>query len=253
MTKVELLQQRGIPLTGINVYDWTGATKPLVRFGNSYATWTQLHSLVYDYGGAVTSEGYAHQSLSSMTPAQRRADTCGVLGDYAAKGLNASGMYAYSGGPYIDTYQRSLVSTCYAFGRKYATSMNVMSALKYPWALKVQSLSGGCVSREAGCFGKFSPKTYTTPASLTSRFTPGSGQVAVLQIYHLLQGRGPTWDCQSSNHQTSRTEDYCLSDLTAYLDNLPSSVKFATIDDLAAAVGRGPGLLSGEPRLSAQR
>ncbi|CCH78162.1 exported hypothetical protein [Nostocoides japonicum T1-X7] len=253
VTKVGLLHDRGIPLTGINVYDWTGESKPLVHAGNSYASWPQLDALVNDDGGALSSEGRAHESLKNMTPAQRLSDTCGVLQDYKARGFNASGMYAYSGGPYIDSYQRSLVSTCYAFGRKYSTGMNTMSKIRYPWALKVLSLNGGCASRAAGCFGGHSPKTYTPSAWLTDHFTPGVGQVAVLQIYHLFQGHGPTWDCDSSRHQTVKTEDYCLSDVTAYLDSLPASVKFVTIDDLAKAVGRGPGQLSSGPSTTSSR
>lgn len=243
--KVNTLADRGMPLTGINVYDWTGNSTPLTISGNTYATWPQLTDLVQSRGGALASEGRNHQQLSTMTPAERWNDTCGLQSDYRARGLNVSGMYAYAGGPFQAEYQRTLVSQCFAFGRKYGTRVNTMSKLAAPWLLNVWSLNGGCAKGAGTCFGKQPPQRYTTPETLLTGLTPNKGQVAVLQIYHLLTGKGSTWDCTSAAHQTARTEDYCLEDVLAFLDGLPADIRFATIDDLAAAVGRGPGQLPG--------
>lgn len=242
--KLQVLTNRGIPLTGINVYDWTGhGTSPVVR-GNTYALWPQLRQMV-DAGGSLTSEGYAHDSLNGMTAAQRWHDTCGVLGDYRRQGFEASGMYAYSGGPMQKTNQSELVNRCYSFGRQYGSSPQRLTALKAPWTLKVRSINGGCVSAGAVCFGRPGQRTYETVEQLERSFVPGPGEVSVLQYYHLVAGRSGSWDCTSAQHQTARSEIYCLSDVTGFIDGLPSDVKVATVDDLAAAVGRAPHQLPG--------
>ena len=240
--KVALLANRNIPLTGINVYDWTSETTSPRVSNNVYATFPQLRSLTAA-GGAITSEGRAHTFLTGMTRWQQWSDTCGVLDDYRAKGLEASGMYAYSGGPYQSAYQSSLVKYCYAFGRKYGRTLNRMTALADPWVLNVRSVNGGCVTARATCFGSVGKRSYDT--DLATTLVPRAGQVAVLQVYHLYVGSGPTWDCDSARHQTYKSETYCLNDVTDFLDNLPADVKVATIDDLARAVGRAPEQLPG--------
>ncbi len=242
--KATMLANRNVPLTGITVYNWTADTTSPIVSGNRYATWPQLQGVVAR-GGAVTSEGLDHNRLDSMTPEERWQDTCGVLPSYRARGLDASSMYAYSGGPYQAVHQKQLVKNCYAFGRQYSTKRNVMKALADPWVLGVRSLNGGCATAASTCFGVSGTRGYDTLDNLRATVTPKAGEVAVLQVYHLLVGRGPTWDCTSTPHQTSTTETYCLSDVMAFLDGLPSDVKVATTADLAAAVGRAPGQLPG--------
>lgn len=241
--KQQMLTNRGIPLTGITVYDWTQQGPTVVK-GNIYATWPQLRTTV-DAGGAVTSEGYAHTSLDGMSPTRRWQDTCGVLSDYQAKGHDASSMYSYSGGPYKSSHQNQLVSRCYAFGRQYSSRKNEMRSLADPWVLKVRSINGGCVTKGSSCFGKGGTRGYDSLDNLRSTLVPSAGQASVLQFYHLLVGTGPTWDCTSAKHQTSTTETYCLTDVMSFLDTLPADVKVATTADLAAAVSRSPGQLPG--------
>lgn len=241
--KQQMLTNRGIPLTGITVYDWTQQVSPVIK-GSRYASWPELQTTI-DSGGAVASEGYAHTSLDSMTPTRRWQDTCGVLGDYRDRGFDASSLYAYSGGPHQANHQQELVKYCYSFGRKYLTRLNTMLQLADPWVLNVRSINGGCVNRAATCFGTTGTKGYDTLENLRSTLVPNAGQVAVLQYYHLVVGQGPTWDCTSPQHETARTEVYCLSDVMSFLDGLPSDVKVATTADLAASVGRAPGQLPG--------
>lgn len=244
--KISLLQSFGAPLTGINVADWTGESARLCVRGNRYASWPDLESLVGG-GGAVTSEGVNHQALLGMSKSDQWQDVCGVEQAYADHGLQATGMYAYSGGPYDAWFQNHLVEYCSALGRRYSERLNTMSQLAAPWTLYVHSLNGGCNAARTTCFGVRPPQKYQTVGHLLNTTVPAAGQVAVLQIYHLVSGQTVNWNCTGarSQHATYRTEYYCANDLRAFLSALPAGVKFATIDDLAAAVGRAPGQLPG--------
>lgn len=259
------LAVRQVPATALTVINYTGETDRQCVAGRRYASWTDYTRLHTSQGWDVVSEGFNHQDFTTVTAsstlAARQAawdDTCGSRPTFHAHGLDASGMYAYAGGPKASYVQQAFVSKCFAWGRHYGSGMNSRTRMTAPWYQSTLSVGGGrCNDPALACYtAPPTTKPYLLPTALASSFNPAPAHWASVQIYNLVTGKRVgerpadfSWDCSSPDvkrHWTSRTEFYCADDFFGALDQ--RSTTATTTTPLAVAQAWGRTNLTGTPR-----
>jgi hypothetical protein len=190
-----------------------------------------------------------HDNITKMTPAQQHEESCGSLAPLAVHGhTRAAGLFAYGGNHSNSTIQRDVVSTCFAYGRRYWDSGNVRSEMKPPWFQRTISVNGGrCHDATLPCadLAVRNNRVYTLPEELVAALPSTDDEWTVIQYYRLVSGTTTlgtwSWDCTSPDvrkHWTSDPEIYCYDDFRRVLDAVPEQV--ATVDPatVAAAWGR---------------
>src|SRR5262249_31476505 len=133
--------------------------------------------------------------------------------------------------------QANVVSTCFAYGRRYAQAPNVRSKMTAPWFANTDSVNGGsCNESGTACSNVGgAPRRYRSPVDLASRVAGVQPDRWVnLQFYRFVtgargtpKGSGFRWDCTSSDwrqHWTSKTELYCYNDFLSVLDAVGAGV-----------------------------
>jgi hypothetical protein len=247
------LGRRGIRATGTVVGNRTGDTSRACQPGfTSYATWADLARLRDTGRFTFVSHGATYADMTGLTPDGQRAESCGSLAALEAHGhTRAWGLFAYPNDKYTAGIQQDVVSTCFAYGRRYGNGVNTPSSTAAPHFQSTWSWpSGRCDDPALTCSswaGGGDGTRYTSPDALAVAMAGGEGEWNVVQGYRFLRGRriaasGAQWDCTSTDwraHWTNAAESYCLSDLLTALDRTHGAT-FTDPASVAEAWGRTP-------------
>ena len=232
-TVAPYLQSVGMTGTGSLVTGKTHATKNNCTHGGDSltASWAQATTLAQTYGWSFVSATATYPGdLTSLTPTQQQAETCGSAKTLDAHGLpGAHGLIAYPGAQGLPTsVQAKYGAKCFAWGREYQKSGTTTAAMGTTppfWQFTRVFNGGPCNDPTATCYtiaAHGSPR-YATPAdiiALVNALQPG--QWLTLQSFMLVTGKNPPyarngtrWNCTSSNpdlHWTNDVERYCYND-----------------------------------------
>ncbi len=221
--------------------------------GDIYANWSDLHNLNSSYGFQVVSEGLNHHDITTETPSQQKAESCGSLPDFNNEGFTrAWSEFAYPDDMYTTAIQRNIVSTCYAYGRIYSYTpvINMRSTMAAPWFEQADNVLGGeCNVKTLPCYslGTTKGRHYTNPNGWAGELKRETGdEWDDLQFYQLVSGSSDmsstfSWDCTSPNwklHWTSHNEMYCLNDFMTIVDSIQPGVLDVDPATVATAWGR---------------
>jgi hypothetical protein len=243
------LQTRGMTATAAAVVAFTKPAESCIA-GEIYASWADLQSLNARYGWKVVSAGMTYSNITTMTPAQQLAESCGSLPSFTAEGLNANGVFAYPNNWWNTIVQTNVVSTCFDYGRNYKNVANNESTMNPDGIQNTIGIVGGaCDTAGVPCYASIpgqKNKRYENPATFESLAgREGSGQWIDLQFYKLVTGSSSdgtlSWDCTGSDptlHWTSQPELYCQKDFDAILNSVPAGVVVTDPASVAAAWGR---------------
>jgi hypothetical protein len=246
----DALQARGDVATGIVITDRTQETTRKCFLGYALqASWADIAGLA-DRGWSFVSGGTHAQDISSLPPSEQYAETCGSLQAFADHGLDASGMFAWANNVYDDTVQRTMVATCFDWGRRYSKRLNTPAINQAPYVQRTWSLTGGSCAAGTGSCSTYPPtvgahSVYQPPSVFASYLAGSPDTWAVLQAYRLVKGSNLSgnlqWDCSASNpaqHWTNRGEMYCYRDYLTIVDSVPASSVITDPAGVAAAWGR---------------
>ncbi len=203
------------------------------------ASWADAKNLADNFGWTFVSHTATYPvDLTTLTPAQEDAETCGSANTIDAHGLpGAHGLIAYPGtGGAASEIQADYGSKCFAWGRQYGASGLTLSsaATTAPYWQRTQAGNGGaCNDPTAACYTVVSSndKRYSMPGDLVAQLdalTPG--QWFSLQSFILVKGKSPTytnsdvaWDCTSTDpalHWTNDNERWCWGDFQTVMKAL---------------------------------
>lgn len=228
-------QTRGLVGTAAVVTGQTAdSTETCFSDIGTYASWDDLAHLRDDRGWTAVSTGKQHADITTMTPEDQREESCGTLDTLAAHGHDrAWGLYGYPNNHYTDAIQTDLVSTCFAYGRKYVTptspSQNARADTVAPWFQWSLSVNGGnCNTSSLPCYAQDGvDRRYMSPTYLKNVMSVASDEWAVIQMYRFVDGArtdpgAPNrWDCTDadwSKHWTNKAELYCIDDFLGAVD-----------------------------------
>jgi hypothetical protein len=181
-----------------------------------------------------------------MTRDQQWNETCGSILDLRAHGhMRGDGYFAYPDNAWNNDVQTNVVSTCFAFGRKYQSAVATRTGVTTPpyYAVTQQVGGGSCADPSLPCFTLNVPWPYRSPDLISGMMTNLSpGKWMILQAYVLVDGaRAGKWDCTSSDwraHWTTDWERYCWSDYLRILDAMPAAATVTDPKTVAQAWGR---------------
>jgi hypothetical protein len=195
-----------------------------------YPSWEMLERLHADYGWESTSHSATYPNMTLLSRARQIAESCGTLPTFVSHGFNrAWGMFSYPDDKRSTAIQTDVVSSCFAFGRRYSPTRNTVGTMSAPWWAKVKSVNGGrCNDTAAACSSVATRYRYENPLTVANLFDVLPGQWAIAQFHKLVTGskRAGTvrWDCSATDwrlHFTSRTEMYCWNDYQRILNGIP--------------------------------
>lgn len=250
------LQRRGLTGTGSIVLDFTAASAltcyddrradgTVVRrqaiLGGSWATAATLRD---SYGWSFVSHSKSYRDMTTLSASQQRAESCGTLQTFRNHGhYRADGLFAYPNNRFTPAIQSQIVSTCFAFGRRYG-DLNLRSAMAPPWFAQSHAVNGGaCNSASLPCYGLATPFRYSSPVALGNEVAGlGADQWLILQGYRFLRGSAAgRYDCTASDwhaHWTTSTEEYCWNDYLRVLDRINAATHVVDPKTVATAWGR---------------
>jgi hypothetical protein len=251
------LQRRALPATGTVV---TRQVRPSSRLclddldvngnvvhpgGVLYGSWADLGNLRRNNGWTFVSHSRTYRTMTTLTPAEQRAEACGSIADLRGRGhLRGDGLFAYPNNFWTDAVQRDVVATCFAFGRIYGSAPNDRATTGPPWFQRTVSVNGGnCNVTTLPCYTFTAPRRYTSPVSLGDRIARlGPDQWFVMQHYRFVTGQvAGRWDCRAADwrrHWTGSAEEYCWNDYRSILDRIPSTTVVTDPKTVAVAWGR---------------
>lgn len=210
------------------------------------ASWDDLATLRDQWGWSFVSHSRTYpQNWDTMTQRQQWDESCGTILDLLAHGhTRADGLFAYPHNQWTVEAQTNVISTCFAFGRRYAGGATTRAAVTTPpyWANTQQVGGGNCNVAGAMCSG-VSDLPYRSPVKLAGQMAAlKPGQWLDLQAYVLVKGtRAGLWDCTSSDwhfHWTNDWERYCWNDYLRILDAIPQGAVTTDPKTIAQAWGR---------------
>ena len=216
------------------------------------ASWADLTRLRDDFGWEFVSGGMTHNNITTMTPDQQREESCGSLSAFTNHGhTRAWGLFGYGNNKSTYEIQRTIVASCFAYGRTYSGGRNVRSRMAAPWFQKTNSINGGkCNEPALPCYTMTvkNDRRYTLPTRLVNLMNVGPDEWVVIQMYRFatgarLTGSGQRWDCSSSDwtkHWTSDPEMYCFEDYLYAIDRIPLTAVVTDPATVAEAWGRRP-------------
>lgn len=248
------LAGRGLTGVGNVVVNRTSSTSTRVcqsRF--AHASWNDLALLRDTYGWSFVSAGSTYANMTTLTPAQQRVESCGSLQAFTDHGhTRAHGLFAYANDKLTTSIQTNVVSTCFAYGRKYGSGLN-RRPVPAPYLQSTVSFNGGAcndLSQPCSNTAAHGGRRYAVPSRVRTALQPLANQWATVQFYRFVTGSrnvasDPTfaWDCTSTNvnrHWTSRPEAYCWEDFKSALDAIPANAVVTDPLDVAQAWGRAP-------------
>lgn len=245
----EDLEARGMVATTTLVVNRTGATTELCIGGNIYASWPDLKALVGE-GWSVVSDGMTHNNIVTMSSSQQMQESCDLRAAFTQHGLNGSGLYAYGGNKFTTAIQRTIVATCFTYGRTYRGGVNHRATMSSIGFQNTNSITGGaCNKAGQPCYATITGqagKHYMSPVTLAAMVAGEHGDQWIdLQFYRLVAGAvhngAYSWDCTSSDwtlHWTSQTEMYCQNDFDAILSQVPAGIVVTDPATVGTAWGR---------------
>ena len=195
-----------------------------------YPSWEMLERLHADYGWESTSHSATYPNMTLLSRARQIAESCGTLPTFVSHGFNrAWGMFSYPDDKRSTAIQTDVVSSCFAFGRRYSPTRNTVGTMSAPWWAKVKSVNGGrCNDTAAACSSVATRYRYENPLTVANLFDVLPGQWAIAQFHKLVTGSKLAgtvrWDCSATDwrlHFTSRTEMYCWNDYQRILNGIP--------------------------------
>ena len=245
------LQRRGYTGVGAIVLDRTSEeTRKCINKLYQSASWEDIDEL-QEMGWSFVSAGQDYANMTTLTPEELYAESCGTLDAFAEKDIDASGEFAYPNNKSTTAMQADIISTCFAWGRQYQVyGATTLAGSGAPWFQFTHSLRGGkCNEATRPCYTSVGGATtrYQLPARLGQWLTGlKPDEWATLQAYRFVvgsHGTFPTWDCRSTDpraHWTSQTELYCWNDYLAVLDKVPSTALVTDPGTVARTWGRIP-------------
>jgi hypothetical protein len=247
------LYDRGGIGAGSVVTSWLRESTTRCTRSVIYPSWDTLESLHTDYGWESVSHSATHRNMTTLTHSQQEAESCGTLPTFVNHGFTrAWGMFAYPNNKRSVAIQTDVVSTCFAFGRRYSPSANRIGTTSAPWWGKVKPVNGGrCNDPTAACSSIAVRYLYENPFTIASLVQVTGGQWAVVQFHKLVSGSRSSgtvqWDCRDSDwrlHFTSRTEMYCWNDYQRVLNAIPTGAVVTDPARVAQAWGSNPDVLA---------
>jgi hypothetical protein len=247
------LASRGLSAVGHVVVDRTSSTPTrLCENRIPYASWNDLAVLRDTYGWSFVSAGQTYANMTTLTPDQQRAESCGSLQAFTDHGhFRATGMFAYPNNKFTADIQTNVVSTCFAYGRKYGRGFNNRDTVVAPYLQSTVSVNGGAcndLTRSCSDLATHGGRRYVLPNRVGALMNPAANQWSAVQFYRFVVGRrndaqDPSfaWDCSSANvnnHWTSKAEIYCWDDFLKALDEIPANVIVTDPLSVAQAWGR---------------
>ena len=217
-----------------------------------YPSWAILERLHTSYGWESTSHSATYPDMTLLTRERQFAESCGTLSTFRAHGFDrAWGLFSYPNNRRSAEIQAEVVSTCFAFGRRYSPDRNLFGRIAAPWWAKIRSVNGGrCNEPAAACSTIATDYRYEDPSVVADLFRVSPGQWAVAQFHKLVSGSKLSgvvrWDCSSSNwrlHFTSRTEMYCWNDYQRILSAIPDAAVVTDPVTAARSWGSNPEVL----------
>lgn len=214
-----------------------------------HPSWRDLAALRTDFGWSFVSAGQSYRIMTTLTPSEQYAESCGSLSAFTTRGHNrARGLFAYPNNKFTDEIQANVVSTCFAFGRRYGEGPTP-STVAFPFYQRSKSVNGGrCNDPQLPCFtiNVRNDRRYTSPEYLKALAAPGPGEWATIQWYRFVTGTVQDgsvfeWDCRSADwrlHWTSDPETYCYRDFLSVVDAIPATVTVTDPLTVAQAWGR---------------
>jgi hypothetical protein len=243
------LARRGIAATGsVETGITRAASRACVHYRRSLtASWADLAGLRDRYGWKFVSHGRTFATnIASMTPKQQWSETCGSLLDLERHGhWSGDGLFAYPDNKWSAEVETKVVSTCFAFGRRYAGGPATRAeAMAFPHWQRTTGIGGGrCNNPALPCSKLKTVTTYHSPVALIRtlrRLAPN--QWLTLQSYVFVTGdRKGQWRCRArhwQDHWTDDAERYCWKDYRRILDAIPSGVRVTDPKTVARAWGR---------------
>ena len=214
-TVAPYLQSLGMTGTGSLVTKKTHTTKNNCTHGGDSltASWDQATSLAQSYGWSFVSATATYPAnISSLTPAQQQAETCGSARAIDEHGLpGAHGLIAYPGAQGMPTsVQANYGAKCFAWGREYEKSGTTTAAMGItpPFWQFTRAFNGGpCNDPSAPCYTIDRARQHALRDArpdhrLVDALQPG--QWLTLQSYILVTGKNPPylhngtrWNCTS--------------------------------------------------------
>jgi hypothetical protein len=246
----QVLERYGAIGTGTVVTSWVQPSAHSCSKGDLYASWADLATLRDSYGWRFVSDGVHHTDITKHDASWQYADSCGSLNDLSAHGhTSAWGLFAYPDNRYSTAVQTYPVSSCFAYGRTYATALNVRANMGPPWFQATLTLRGGsCNDSTQACYSVIKVRYKDPSAAEALVASAGPDEWAAVQGYKFVSGTrtlGLTnWDCSSADwheHWTNVPELYCLNDYEAILASIPLGTVITDPATVAAAWGRSPG------------
>jgi hypothetical protein len=247
------LHDRGGIGVGSVVTSWIRESSIHCTRAALYPSWDMLKRLRTDYGLEAISHSATHPDMTRLTTSQQRAESCGSLPTFVNHGFNrAWGMFAYPNNKRTTEIQTDVVSTCFAFGRRYSPGSNRIGTMSAPWWAKVKSVNGGkCNDPAAACYSIATRFRYENPSTVANLVAVSPGQWAVAQFHKLVSGSKVSgtvrWDCRASDwrlHFTSRTEMYCWNDYQRVLNAIPAGAIVTDPATVARAWGSNSQVLA---------
>jgi hypothetical protein len=249
------LHDRGGIGTGSVVTSWIRESAMHCTRTVLYPSWDMLERLHTAYGWESTSHSATHRNMTLLSRSQQIAESCGTLPTFVNHGFKrAWGMFSYPNNKRSTEIQTDVVSTCFAYGRRYSYNRNSIGTTIAPWWAKVKSINGGrCNDVAAACYSVATRYRYENPFTVASIATVSPGQWAIAQFHKLVTGSKLSgtvrWNCGASDwrlHFTSRTELYCWNDYQRILNAIPDTAVVTDPATVARAWNSNPPVL-GQP------
>jgi hypothetical protein len=191
------MASRGMTGTGNVIVDRTRETGFLcVGYYMLEPGWDRLAMLRDTYGWSFVSASNSYADITTLSPSQQQAESCGTLSAFEAHGhTRAWGLFAYARNKFTTTIQSQLVSTCFAYGRRYGKTVNTRSKTVAPWFTNTDDVNGGrCNDTSLPCANLADvTRIYRSPLDLAAKVNVAPDTWRNLQFYRLVTGtRGVT-------------------------------------------------------------
>ena len=228
----QALTARGLTATGNLVLNQVPPSGYWCEGGFSlHPGWDRIATL-RAAGWTFVSAGRSYSYMTGLTYAAQVNNSCGSLPLFQARGIDASGLFAYPNDMYSAAIQADPVSGCFDWGRTYGTGVTNRWEIGPPWFQSTHTVQGArCTKPNAGCPYAAQPKfQYTHPDAMAATIRGlQPGQWYTVQFYRFVTGSSliPNdrfqWDCRATDpaiHWASRPEVYCWTDFLRVLDAL---------------------------------
>lgn len=258
LTTVEpWLTSMGITATGSLVTSTVAATtRTCTHYGRSeMASWADVSALTTKGWSFISHTATYPRHLSSLTPAQSYAETCGSAHTLDAHGVKGGhGMINYPGAqnPPV-ALQTKYGQKCFAFGRVYGGmgTQNAANTIAPYWGHVGAPSGGACPTISAPCHSVVGPEgatKYTPVGRIKAKIAAlQPGEWFAWQNYILVKGTSPAgsiaqWDCTSADpnlHWTNDVERYCYVDFQAVVRALAAKPGVVFTDPLTVGIAFG--------------